>query len=432
VHVAIIGNGVAGVSAAREIRRRDPGARITLISGESDAHWSRPALMYLYLGHLRWRDALPYEEGSWAAQRIDRVRGWVTGLDLEGRRLELDGRRELAWDRLLIATGSVPRRLGLPGESLDRVSGLVSLQDLEALERWTPAIRRGVVVGGGLIGVELAEMLHGRGRAVTLIARESDYWNTVLPAEEAAMVSDAIRAAGVDLRLSTEVDAIEGGPDGGVAAVRTRDGARVEAQYVGVTVGVQPNLAVCAGTGLAVGRGVRVDATLRTSHPDVYAAGDCAEIAAAPGAPGRVEAVWYTSRAQGEVAGANLCGAERRYEPGIWFNSAKFFDLEHQVYGTVPSAARPDPSIGSVFWRDEAGRRSVRICHRDGAVVGFNLMGVRYRHRVCEAWIREGRSLDHVLGRLREASFDPEFARRHDAEVRAAAARGGSDRLGER
>ncbi|MGK0344643.1 MAG: NAD(P)H-nitrite reductase large subunit, partial [Myxococcota bacterium] len=167
MHVAIIGNGIAGVTAARTLRKRDPKARITMISAESEHHWSRPALMYIYMGHMRYQDTKPYQDHFWGKNRIDLVRGWVTQIDAEGKTLTLDGQRTVQWDKLLIATGSKPNMFGWPGQDLNRVSGMYSLQDMDALEGWTRDIKHGVVVGGGLIGIELAEMLHSRGRHVT-------------------------------------------------------------------------------------------------------------------------------------------------------------------------------------------------------------------------------------------------------------------------
>lgn len=424
MHIIIIGNGITGVTAARALRAADSAVRVTLVGAESLDHWSRPALMYVYMGHMRFRDTVPYPETFWAKNRIHRVAGWVTSVDVEARTLEVDGRTTLQWDRLLLATGSTPNRFGWPGQDLQRVSGMYSLQDLQALEAWTPDIRHACVVGGGLIGIELAEMLHSRGRHVTLLVRESQYWDNVLPAEEAAMVSRAIRAEGIDLRLDTELARIEDDGDGAAARVVTSKGDVLQAEYVGLTAGVRPNIALAQHVdGVETGRGVLVDRQLRTSAPGVYAAGDCAEIRTEGAERNLIHAVWYTGRMQGEVAAANMLGAAREYDPGIWFNSAKFLDIEYQVYGEVPNSAAQRSGTGpdSVLWVQGDGRRSVRICHRAGTVVGFNLMGVRYRHRVCEQWIAERRSLDYVLDKLPDAAFDPEFTRTHVPQVRAAA-----------
>ena len=323
MHAAIIGNGITGVTAARAVRRRDPDARITLISGESDHPFSRPALMYLYMGELAWSDVKPWPDELWARERIELVRGWVTRIDVERKRLVLDGHRGLSFDRLLLATGSRPNRFGWPGQDLAGVGGMVSLADLAELESLSGGLQRAAVVGGGLIGVELAEMLRSRGVAVSLLVREAHYWNNVLPDDEAKLIDAVIRSHGVDLRLGTELREIVDDGHGRAGAVVDSAGTRSEVGYVGLTAGVSPSVSVCAGTAIETGRGVLVDRQLRTRAPDVWAAGDCAEIVTPEGERNLVQAVWYTGRFQGEIAGANLCGEGLEYHPGIWFNSAK-------------------------------------------------------------------------------------------------------------
>jgi NADPH-dependent 2,4-dienoyl-CoA reductase/sulfur reductase-like enzyme len=420
MQVLIIGNGIAGVTTALELRRRRRDWRITLISGESDAFFSRTALMYVFMGHLRLRDTQPYEEHVWREKRIDRVRGWVVEIELGARRVRLDDGRALPWDRLVIATGSTPNRFGWPGESLDGVQGLYTLQDLETLERAVVGARRTAVVGGGLIGVELAEMLHARGLPVTLLARESAYWNNVLPAEESALVTQVIRNAGVDVRLSTTLAHIEPDARGRAAAVVTGAGERLQAELVGLTAGVRPNLSAVTGAGLEVGRGVRVDPELRTSAPDVWACGDCAELVAAPGAPGRVEQLWYTGRMQGEVCAANVAGEHRTYDRGIWFNSARFFDLDWHTYGQVPSALdAPDPAVRQAVWVDPPRRRLLRIVARAGRLIGVDSLGLRQRQAVWTRWIAEGRAAVDTTPHLEAAVFEPEFTRPLAASVAA-------------
>jgi NADPH-dependent 2,4-dienoyl-CoA reductase/sulfur reductase-like enzyme len=422
LHVAILGNGVTGVSAALRLRALRPDWRITLVSGESTHHYARPALMYVFMGHMRYQDTKPFEDSFWGEQRLELVRAWVTRIDLEKKRLELHGKPPLAWDKLLLATGSKPNRFGWPGQDLDGVQGLWGLADLESLYDSCARAREAVIVGGGLIGVELAEMLHARGIHVTFLVRESSYWNNVLPAEESAMVEREIRSHGVEIRTATQLASIEDDGRGRAAAVRTERGERIACQIVGLTPGVSPNLDLVRGTEIPSARGILVDECLRTSVPDVFAAGDCAEIVR-PGEGNLIQQVWYTGKQQGELVAEVIAGAERAYEPGVWFNSAKFFDLEYQVYGRVNRGVQGEASL---YWEHASGRKSVRLVHAGGKVIGVNVMGMRWRHAVCERWIAEGRGLDHVLPRLGEASFDPELFTRHEREIAAAFARQGA------
>lgn len=414
MHVAIIGNGITGATAALELRELQPEWRISMISGESTYPFSRPALMYIYMGHMRYQDTKPWEDHTWKERRIDLVRDWVVGLEPDEQRLQLRRQGPLPYDRLLLATGSRPNRFGWPGQDLDGVQGLYSLMDLKRLYEVSERTRRAVIVGGGLIGIELAEMLHSRGIGVTLLVRESSYWNNVLPEQESAMVNRLIERAGIELLLGTELEAIEDDGGGRVAAVTTRDGRRLECQLVGLTAGVSPNLDLVRTTDIEVGRGVLVDRQLRSSAEGVLAAGDCAELRRPGEERGLLQQVWYTGKAQARTAARNLAGGSEEYEPGIWYNSAKFLDLEYQTYGQVGAGIEGEESL---YWEHPDGRRSFRVVHTGGRVIGFNLMGMRYRHRVCEQWIREERDVDWVLDNLHEAEFDPEFFRRHGAEI---------------
>ena len=417
MHVVIIGNGVTGVTAALRLRRRRPDWRITLVSGESMHHFSRPALMYLFMGHMKYPDTKPFPDELWREQGIQLVRDWVTGGDLEAKRLVLHRGGELAFDKLLLATGSKPNRFGWPGQDLDGVQGLYGLPDLVKLHETVQRTRRAVIVGGGLIGVELAEMLLSRRIAVTMLVREASYWNNVLPPEESQFANDEVREHGVDLRLETGLQSIEDDGNGRCAAAITSHGERIECQLVGLTAGVAPNVELARALGLATARGILVDASLRTSHDDVFAAGDCAELVYGEERPNLVQQVWYTGKMQGEVVSDVLAGDERAYDPGIWFNSAKFFELEYQTYGRVTCEA---PGERTFVWVHPAERKCLRITvAADEAVLGFNVMGMRLRHRVCERWIAERLDLAAVLAILEEAAFDPELFPKHTAAIRA-------------
>ena len=156
----------------------------------------------------------------------------------------------------------------------------------------------------------------------------------------------------------------------------------------------------------AVGVRFLVDEQLRTSATDVFAVGDCAEVVT-PEGDAFIQQAWYTGKAQGELVAGNVLGGNARYLRGIWFNSAKFLDIEYQTYGRVPN--QPDGEHGHLYWEHPGGRKSMRLVHRDGTFVGANVMGMRLRHRVCEAWIKEACPVEHVVEHLHQAMFDPEL-----------------------
>ena len=271
-HVLIIGNGITGVTAALQIRKNQPTWKITIISGESQYFYSRPALMYLFMGHMRWNDLKPYSDDKWAQQEIELIHKWVLSINPEQKNVALDDGRTIRFDKLLLATGSQPNRFGWPGQSLKQVQGLYCLQDLEKLETNLSSVQKAVIVGGGLIGVELAEMLHSRNRHVVILCRERHYWDNVLPTEEAQLVTKVIQEHGIDVRLSSELQRILGDTNNNVTGVELKDSEEIVCQFVGLTAGVSPNIDLIKPTNIAHERGILVDNSFRSSVKNVFAA----------------------------------------------------------------------------------------------------------------------------------------------------------------
>jgi NADPH-dependent 2,4-dienoyl-CoA reductase/sulfur reductase-like enzyme len=404
----IIGNGVAGITAAFTIRARDANAEISVISGESDYFFSRTALMYSFMDRMSLRDLEPYERKVYDRQAIRRVRGWVVQLDADAHNVTLDNGSALPFDRLLLATGSVPRRPDWRG--LDRakegVCHFVSLQDLARCEHLTETSYDAVLVGGGLIGVELAECLVHHGRSLTFLIREPWYWPVALGGEEGAMISEHIRRHGVNLLLSEQVDEVLNDSSGRVRGVRTVNGTEFPCQMLGIAIGVRPCIDWLkrVATPPVLSRGILVRTDFRTSLPDVFAAGDCAEL----NASGLIEQIWYSAKRQGELAGRSMLGDAIDYTPPLFYNSAKFFDLEYTTVGRVNDA--PADAL-SYYWRIPGKEASIRIVEREGTVIGFNMLGSRWNHTILEKWITERRSMSYVMKILHQAQFDVEFGR---------------------
>lgn len=403
----IIGNGIAGVSCAHWLRKMT-NDEIQIVSEESEYFFSRTALMYVYMGHLRMKDLEPYERSFWSQNRIDLLYSKVVSIDFEKKLVHLENKNSLSYDRLVLALGSKSNKYGWPGQELNGVSGFYSKQDLDYIENISKDLKRAVVVGGGLIGIELAEMFHSRKIPVTMLVRERDYWSSVLPQQEAAMISKHILKYDIDLRLNTQLKSIQD-ESGKVAAVMTDTNEYIPCQYVGITAGVSPNIDLVKETPLATEKGILVNEFLQTNISNVYAIGDCAQLTSVNSGRKAVEAIWYSGRKMGETLAINLSGKAKPYDPGIWFNSAKFFDIEYQVYGTVPPQIQTP--LDSLYWEDPKGEKSIRLVYdsTNHRIAGFNLMGVRFRQEVCEKWIRTGTVLESVLQDIRLAFFDPEF-----------------------
>ncbi|MDF2158440.1 FAD/NAD(P)-binding oxidoreductase [Algoriphagus sp. CAU 1675] len=420
-HVVIIGNGIAGVTFARHLRKKDQNASITIISGESAYFFSRTALMYVFMGHMKFEHTQPYANDFWEKNRIELKQAWVESVDFSAKKLVLKEGEAITYDQLVLATGSKPNKIGWLGQDLEGVQGLYSKQDLELMERNTEGVERAVVVGGGLIGIEMAEMLAYKKIPVTFLVRESGFWDIVLPKEESELVGRHILEHHVDLRLETELEEILPDSSGRVRAVRTKSGEEIPCQFVGLTIGVKPNVEFLRNSGLELGSGVKVDRFFRTNIPDVFAIGDCAEFHESP-AEGRkrIEQVWYTGRMHGETLAYNFINKPVPYQPGVWFNSAKFFDIEYQTYGTVPPKW-DDQTLKSFYWEHAGGKVAFRmLMENTGKVLGVNNLGFRLRHEFFDQAIREKWDGVKVISLLEQGNFDPEFFAPYYLEIQKA------------
>ena len=415
-HIVIIGNGIAGITAARHVRKLSSD-RVTVISGETDHFFSRTALMYIYMGHMKYENTKPYEDWFWAKNKIELKKAWVNAIDFDQKVIEFDSKEKMGYDKLILAMGSQSNKFGWPGQDLKGVQGLYSYQDLELMEENTKEVKRAVILGGGLIGVEMAEMLHSRHIPVTYLIREDHFWGNMLPKEEATLIDNHLFKQGIDLRQETELEEILDDGHGKVKGIRTKSGEVIDCQFVGLTVGVHPNISLVKGSQVETDRGILVNEYLQTNLKDVYAIGDCAQLRNPPAHRRPIEAVWYVGRMMGETVARTATGNETVYNPGIWFNSAKFFDIEYQNYGTVTPEC-PDDS-DQFYWECDDREKCIKIIYKKSnlEVVGVNLFGIRNRHEVWDRWLREHRTLDYIIAHLPEANFDPEFYKLHEPEI---------------
>jgi len=420
LNYVIVGNGIAGIEAALALRARDSGSGIRLISDEHDHFYSRPALMYIFCGQLDLRATEPFDRELYERMGFERVRGHVKALDTAKKNLAFEDGRNLSYDKLLLAAGSKGREAPWPGAKGPGVHYFVTLQDLGRLDDHAKPGMRAVVIGGGLIGVETAEILHHRGLHVTFVIRENWYFPLALDGRESALVAEHMRQEGIDVRLGINVDEILR-KNGQVQGVRA-GGGEIPCDLVVTSIGVVPNTDFLKTSGLNIAKSgaIEVDDALKTSASDVWAAGDCANVTWFDGSR-RPEQLWYTARDQGRVAAAAMLGDGVTYKRGTWYNSAKFFDIEWTTAGWVPAllnfdntAIDPGPDVRTWFQRVPGHFESQKIVLKGDRVVGFNMIGSRWSHEPMLQWIHERRGLEYVLEHLHEAQFDEEFSRRFE------------------
>jgi len=424
-HIVIIGNGISGVTAARHIRKNSDHL-ITIISSESKYFYSRTALMYVYMGHMKFEHTQPYEDWFWKKNRIDLKMKRVNSVHHSSMELEFSDGEKMSYDKLIIAVGSKPNKFGWPGQDLIGVQGLYSKQNLEYIEKFTSNkrnCRRAVIVGGGLIGIELAEMLRSRDIPVTFLVREQSFWNNILPDSDSNMINKHIEEHHIDLRLGLNLKEILSDEHGKVRAIVVDETSEeIACDFVGLTPGVSPNTSFLKDSGIELDRGIKVNRFLETNIEGIYAIGDCAEQIDPIGNRRPIEAVWYTGRMMGETVAQTICGNRIEYKPGHWFNSAKFLDIEYQTYGWVHNSYNKPEYESHFHWKHDDGTKCLTIAYNkdNGEFLGINTFGIRMRHEIFDRWLTEKRSADYIINHLIEANFDPEFFKKFERDILSA------------
>ena len=357
-HVVVIGAGQAGAQAAYSLRQSGFEGALTLLGDEAYPPYQRPPMSKGYLKGELEADRLFLKPGSYYSDnRIDLVTSAApVRLDLAARRVEFQAGPALGWDRLVIATGARPRMLTLPGAGLDGVLALRTLADVDQLRPYLTTGARLIVIGGGYIGLEAAAAASRLGVSVTLLEAAPQLLGRVTGPEIADFFLRTHRAAGVDVRLNAVIEGFEG--TGRVTTVRLAGGERLGCDVVLVGIGVIPNLELAQQAGLACGAGLIVDRAGRTSHPDVFAAGDLVQRPLVHyGRVGRLESV-HNAIEGGKIVAASILGLPPPTEEAPWFWSDQF-DVKLQTAGLWTGAdqrvVRGDPESGrfAVFYLKE-------------------------------------------------------------------------------
>jgi 3-phenylpropionate/trans-cinnamate dioxygenase ferredoxin reductase subunit len=363
----IVGASLAGAKAAETLRQEGFDGRVILVGTEDERPYERPPLSKDYLrGEVGREKVYVHDEAFYAEHDIELLLGsTATSLDTSSNELELAGGARLRYDRLLLATGSEPRRLAIPGSELDGVLYLRSVQDSDALRERLDGGGAAVVIGAGWIGAEVAASARQRGVQVAVIEPASVPLERVMGAEVGAIYRDIHTDHGTQMLLGTGVEAFEGNT--AVERVRTSDGRTLECDFVVVGVGVQPRIQLAADAGLGVDNGILVDEQLETSVPGVFAAGDVAN-AHHPfyGERIRVEH-WANALHQGPVAARNMLGHADAYE-----RLPYFFSDQYEVGMEYSGFAREWDRV--VFRGDPASREFIAFWISDDRVVaGMNV-----------------------------------------------------------
>jgi NAD(P)H-nitrite reductase large subunit len=368
----IIGNGVAAINAAEAVRAHGDRTPITILTDQECAFYSRPCLYYIMLGRIQWEDAWGRPDRFYRDHGIAlRCGTQVSCVNAEGHTVEVRGHGPISYSRLLLATGTRGRMLPWAEE---RLRGIVTLNTLVDVSNITGLLRnsaRAVVVGGGLTSIELVEVCRHWGVPTTFIMRGDRFLDAQLNEEEAELIQRRLRGDGVEVLTREEVQSVRG-RGGRVSLVVMRSGREIPCDIVGCTVGVTPNRELAEAAGGEIDRGIVVDDGMRTTLPDVFAAGDVAQVRRPDGSAAPSEMLWYVAADMGRVAGANMAGGDEHYHPRVFLNVSEFCGLDFCGVGSiVPGQENVDETV----IREGRGEGSIRLVTRDGVLIGACFLG---------------------------------------------------------
>ena len=370
----IIGAGAAGMTAADELRRLDPLARITVLDGEGEGPYSRMAIPYFLTAEIaadgtRMRKAPDY----FREHRIDIEHGRAARLDPAARQVILEDGRVLDYDKLLIATGSVPTRERIPGIDLPGVHTCWTLADAREL---VAAIRPGtrvVQMGAGFVGCIIMKGLLARGANLTVLVRSGRMVSRMMPPKASEMIARWCESKGVRILGKTQAARIDA--DGGALRVTlTGSGESLPADIYLSVVGVTPGVGFLAGSGIEIDAGIVVDEHMRTNLPDVFAAGDVAEARERLSGKPVVNAIQPNAVEQGRVAAANMAGGHMPFAGSLEMNVLDTLGLVSMSFGQWWGAGKDEGGSG-VELIDEAHFRYLGLQFHEDVLIGATGIG---------------------------------------------------------
>jgi NAD(P)H-nitrite reductase large subunit len=372
MHVVIIGNSAAGLSALDSFRKENKDAKVTLISKEGGIAYSRVLLPYYLRGKADYDNFFIRDKKYYEDMDVDYIEETVEGVDDKKKVVSLENGGQISYDKLLIATGSRAVSPPIPGLDAEGVYNMWTLKDAESLEKHFEKDKRVMVLGSGFVSLQAAWAALFKGLEVTIVELVSRIMPNVLDDKGAELLSDSIRELGADLRVNTMTEKIEKLEDGSFR-VYTKDNEPFEVDFIVVGTGVRANIALVNGTDIKTDRGILVDEFMETSVKDVYSAGDVAQGPTTFGDKHVIHALWPTAIEMGKIAGNNLAGKPFPYEGSLNMNTTQMFELTVSSMGRFNEGEgdRVEVLDGSVF----GGKGYIKLVFENDKVIGATAVG---------------------------------------------------------
>ena len=350
----IVGSGVAGMAAIEAIRSVDESGEVILVGDDPHGYYSRPGLAYYLTGELHDKALFPRTNDDYRRMKFRYAKDKVTKLDREKRVLEINGQSVISYDRLLLAIGARAVTLKVPGADLEGVLKLDDMEDAKKILKFARRRKTAVVVGGGITALELVEGLVARGVKVHYLLRGDRYWGNVLDEQESRIVEHRLQEEGVKLHFHSEISEVVGHKNV-VSGVKLKDGTVLKCHLVAYAIGIRPRIELAKQAGLEVDRGILVNEYLQTNDPNIFAAGDVAQVYDPSTGKAVLDSLWGPARQQGHTAGLNMAGQQTAYVKSAPFNVTRLAGLTTTIIGTV-GKGRDDDMVGiargdSETWR---------------------------------------------------------------------------------
>ena len=330
----IVGLGVAGFAAIEAIRSVDQTGEITWIGDDPHGFYSRPGLAYYLTGELHDQALYSRTAADFKLLKFRYIQGYISSIDRECHMLQVNQQPTILYDRLLLAVGAQALPLKVPGSHLEGVLKLDHLADAKTMLKYARRGKSAVVVGGGITALELVEGLVARGLQVHYLLRGDRYWSNVLDAQESRIVEQRLQEEGVHLHYHAEIAEVIGRHQR-ARGIRLQSGEIIPCDLVAYAVGIRPRLELAKQAGLAVDRGILVNEYLQTNDPDIFAAGDVAQVFDPATGQSALDSLWNSARQQGHAAGLNMAGRKIVYRKSIPFNVTRLAGLTTTIIGAV-------------------------------------------------------------------------------------------------
>lgn len=389
----IVGNGVAGTTAAENIRKQDKEGKITIVTDEDFPFYWRLRLNEYLAGDLA-EEALAAKKAQWYGdQRIDlKLKTLIAGADPNEKVVFTEDKQRLSYDSLLIATGSHSFIPPIKGSEKEGVFALRNIQDARGISVWAKDIEDVVLIGGGLLGLEAGNALLKLGKKVTVV----EFFPRLLPRQldvkGAQRLQEIMEKMGFSFRLGARTQEISGNDQ--VTGVFLEGGESIPSNMVIISAGVRPNLELAEPLGLENDKGIKVDEYLRTNQTDIYAAGDVAEFRGMP------YGIWPAAMEQGQIAGTNMAGGNLVYKGTTMANSLKVVGVDLASAGNIDAENEKE---SRVVTDDKVYKK---IVMENNQIVGCIMLGDTKAFNKITKAMSEKKDISQVKDQILSEGFD--------------------------